>query len=85
MKLSIKGFKSIHELQGFDFLPLTMLTGINSSGKTSLVQSLLLLKQTLESESKEVLRLNGKYISTENEHDLVSGKSETDQFEFVVE
>ena len=85
MKLSIKGFKSIRELQGFDFHPLTMLTGINSSGKTSLVQSLLLLKQTLESESKEVLRLNGKYISTENEHDLVSGKSETDQFEFVVE
>ena len=85
MKLSIKGFKSIHEIKEFSFLPLTMLTGINSSGKTSLVQSLLLLKQTLESETKEVLRLNGKYISTENGHDLVNGKSETDQFGFVIE
>lgn len=85
MKFTVKRFKSIFELKEFEFKPLTMLTGINSSGKTSLVQSLLLLKQTLESESKEVLRLDGKYISTENEHDLVSGKGETDQFEFVIE
>lgn len=85
MKLSIKGFKSIHQLDEFEFAPLTMLTGINSSGKTSLVQSLLLLKQTLESETKEVLRLDGKYISTEKAHDLVSGKNETDQFRFVID
>ena len=85
MKISIKGFKSIHETREFSFLPLTMLTGINSSGKTSLIQSLLLLKQTLESETKEVLRLDGKFISTENEYDLVNGKSETDQFGFIIE
>ena len=85
MKLSIKRFKSVKALNAFEFLPLTMLTGINSSGKTSLTQGLLLLKQTLESESKEVLRLDGKYISTDSEHDLVYGKGDTDQFEFVVE
>lgn len=85
MKLSIKKFKSILELKEFEFSPLTMLTGVNSSGKTSLVQSLLLLKQTLESETKEVLRLDGKYISTEYEHDLVYGKAETDEFGFVIE
>jgi len=85
MILSIRGFKSIQELREFKFSPLTMLTGINSSGKTSLIQTLLLLKQTLESETKEVLRINGKYISTEDEHDLVRGKQETDQFEFVIE
>ena len=85
MKFSVKKFKSIQELREFDFRSLTMLTGINSSGKTSLVQALLLLKQTLESETKEVLRLDGKYISTENEHDLVNGKGETDNLGFVVE
>ena len=85
MKLSIKRFKSILELENFEFKPLTLLTGINSSGKTSLVQSLLLLKQTLESESKEALILDGKYLSADSVHELVFGKNETDQFEFTIE
>lgn len=85
MKLSIKRFKSILELENFEFKPLTLLTGINSSGKTSLVQSLLLLKQTLESESKEALILDGKFLSADSVHELVFGKSETDQFEFTIE
>lgn len=85
MKLSISRFKSIFELDNFEFKPLTMLTGINSSGKTSLVQSLLLLKQTLESESKEALILDGKYISASSVHELVFGKDETDLFAFTIE
>ena len=85
MKLSVNRFKSIFELENFEFKPLTMLTGINSSGKTSLVQSLLLLKQTLESESKEALILDGKYLSASSVHELVFGKDETDQFTFTIE
>lgn len=85
MKLSVNRFKSIFELENFEFKPLTMLTGINSSGKTSLVQSLLLLKQTLESESKEALILDGKYISANSVHELVFGKDETDHFAFTIE
>ncbi len=85
MKLSVNRFKSIFELENFEFKPLTMLTGINSSGKTSLVQSLLLLKQTLESESKEALILDGKYISASSVHELVFGKDETDLFAFTIE
>ena len=85
MKLSVNRFKSIFELENFEFKPLTMLTGINSSGKTSLVQSLLLLKQTLESESKEALILDGKYLSASSVHELVFGKDETDNFAFTIE
>ena len=85
MKLSVNRFKSIFELENFEFKPLTMLTGINSSGKTSLVQSLLLLKQTLESESKEALILDGKYLSASSVHELVFGKDETDHFAFTIE
>lgn len=85
MKISVSRFKSIFELENFEFKPLTMLTGINSSGKTSLVQSLLLLKQTLESESKEALILDGKYISASSVHELVFGKDETDHFAFTIE
>lgn len=46
--LSIKGFKSFWREQGFEVRPLTLLAGSNSSGKSSAIQPLLLLKQTLE-------------------------------------
>jgi len=74
MKLSVWGFKSIKEVREFEFTPLTLLAGINSSGKSSLIQILLLLKQTIESESKEILRLNGPYVYAESLIDLLYGK-----------
>ena len=47
--LSVSGFKSIADDQYLDLRPLTVLAGANSSGKSSFMQPLLLLKQTLES------------------------------------
>src|ERR1700686_1131297 len=47
--LSVRGFKSIAEKQSIRITPLTILAGANSSGKSSMMQPLLLLKQTLES------------------------------------
>jgi len=46
--ISIKGFKSFLEEQRLEIRPLTLLSGVNSSGKSSALQPLLLLKQTLE-------------------------------------
>ncbi len=46
--LSVSGFKSIVEEQTLEVRPLTLLAGANSSGKSSIMQPLLLLKQTLE-------------------------------------
>jgi AAA domain, putative AbiEii toxin, Type IV TA system/AAA ATPase domain len=46
--LSVSGFKSIAEPQTIEVRPLTLLAGANSSGKSSMMQPLLLLKQTLE-------------------------------------
>jgi hypothetical protein len=48
-KIAISGFKSISNEQSVDIKPLTILCGANSSGKSSIMQPLLLLKQTLES------------------------------------
>lgn len=48
-QLAVAGFKSISQEQVIDIAPLTILAGTNSSGKSSIVQPLLLLKQTLES------------------------------------
>lgn len=47
--LSLEGFKSFISKQRVDMPPLCLLSGANSSGKSSLMQPILLLKQTLES------------------------------------
>src|ERR1700730_13313389 len=47
-RIAVEGFKSIAKRQEIEIAPLTILAGANSSGKSSLMQPLLLLKQTLE-------------------------------------
>ena len=47
-KIAVKGFKSIAKEREIDIRPLTILAGANSSGKSSIMQPLLMLKQTLE-------------------------------------
>ncbi len=46
--LSVSGFKSISNEQSIEIKPFTILAGANSSGKSSMMQPLLMLKQTLE-------------------------------------
>jgi predicted ATPase len=47
-RIGVAGFKSIREEQSIELRPLTVLAGANCAGKSSMVQPLLLLKQTLE-------------------------------------
>ena len=47
-KIVVQGFKSIAERRAIDICPLTIIAGANSSGKSSIMQPLLMLKQTLE-------------------------------------
>jgi hypothetical protein len=46
--IHVSGLKSIYSEVCIEFRPLTLLAGANSSGKSSTLQALLLLKQTLE-------------------------------------
>ena len=46
--ISVEGFKSIRDLMELEIGPLTLIAGANSSGKSSVMQPLLLLKQTLD-------------------------------------
>ncbi len=64
-KISVAGFKSIAKEAALDIKPLTLLAGANSSGKSSFMQPLLLMKQTLEWEppfSPTPLLLDGPNI-----------------------
>jgi hypothetical protein len=47
-EITVAGFKSISDEQSIEVRPLTILAGANSSGKSSMMQPLLLLKQTLQ-------------------------------------
>src|SRR6267142_499309 len=47
-EIQVAGFKSISDEQSIEIRPLTILAGANSSGKSSMMQPVLLLKQTLE-------------------------------------
>src|SRR5947209_17837653 len=68
-RIDVRGFKSINREQAIEIRPLTILAGANSSGKSSMMQPLLLLKQTLEAPyDPGALLLNGpnvKFTSVE--------------------
>jgi hypothetical protein len=49
-RIAVTGFKSLATKTDLEIRPLTVLAGANSSGKSSLMQPLLLMKQTLESD-----------------------------------
>lgn len=74
MKLTVRDFKSVSQVDRFEFAPLTVLAGVNSSGKTSLMQVLLLLKQTLGFDGKKPLQFQGPYLYADSLSDLIHGK-----------
>ncbi|HXR33520.1 MAG TPA: AAA family ATPase [Verrucomicrobiae bacterium] len=46
-KWKIGNFKSVRTSTALDFAPLTIFAGANSSGKSSWIQSILMISQTL--------------------------------------
>ncbi|MEB3248924.1 MAG: AAA family ATPase [Merismopediaceae bacterium] len=46
--ITVQGFKSLYEESRIEVRPLTVLAGANSAGKSSIMQPLLMMKQTLE-------------------------------------
>lgn len=61
--IGLKNFKAIREAD-LDLAPLTVLVGENSAGKSSVLQSLLLLAQLASGNSKPgTLGLNGQWLS----------------------
>ena len=75
-KIGLSNFKSWRELD-IDLAPITFLFGVNSSGKTALLQALLLLKQTANSfDPKQHINFGGgrrDYVDFGSYPDLVYG------------
>jgi predicted ATPase len=63
-----------------DFKPLTVLCGANSSGKSSLLQSLLLIAQTMRHQNEDIpLILNGAFTSLGTFDDIKTKLSNCDE------
>jgi predicted ATPase len=79
-KWKVFNFKSIREETELDLGPLTIFAGANSSGKSTFIQSVLLVAQTLAHKvgSRSVV-LNGAFTSLGQFDDLKSNDSESNQ------
>lgn len=79
-KWKVFNFKSIREETALDLGPLTIFAGANSSGKSTFIQSVLLVAQTLAHKvgSRSVV-LNGALTSLGQFDDLKSNGGESDQ------
>lgn len=76
-KIIVSGYKSISQEQSIEIRPLTILAGANSSGKSSMIQPLLLLKQTLEaSYDPGPLLLDGPNVRFTSAEQLLSHTKE---------
>ena len=71
--ISVRGFKCFATESRIEIRPLTILAGANSSGKSSIMQPLLLMKQTLEATyDPGALLLNGPNVKQTAFEQLVS-------------
>lgn len=68
-EITVSGFKSIRSKQTLRIRKLTIISGANSSGKSSMLQPLLIIKQSLESPydpgTLRILGVNAKFQSGE--------------------
>lgn len=74
-KVQIKNFKSLRDIE-IELRGLTLITGVNSSGKSSFIQALLLLKQNEDRHFYTIkdikyANINDKYVRLGNKKDIL--------------
>ena len=87
--ISVRGFKSLANACSLEIRPLTILAGANSSGKSSAIQPLLLMKQTLDATyDPGSLRLDGpnvRFTSTAQLLSNIAGGQSSQEFKIGLE
>ena len=82
--IEIENFKSYVTKQCIDISDLSVLLGANSSGKSTALQALLAMKQTMECNSPdEELLLSGKYVALGDFDDVISDRTK-EYFNFAI-
>lgn len=76
-ELWLEGFKAFKEFQEIELAPLTLIFGANSSGKSSIIQSLLMLKQSaLANKGEDFLVLRGDAVDLGSFRNVIHGHNE---------
>ena len=87
-KIELKNFKTFDE-ETFTLRPLTLIAGVNSMGKSSVIQSLLLLKQSYELEyltrTDKQVRLKHDFVDLESAGSLCYSKADERVVEIALE
>lgn len=83
--MRIENYKTLLEAE-FPLTSLNLFSGLNGMGKSSLMQTLLLLRQSFEKNTlpSKGLLLNGSYINLGMGNDVFSVDSEEEQIKFLV-
>ena len=79
-KIHLKNFKALRDTGELEIKPITFLVGPNSSGKTSLIQAILALRQTVRSQDPQTpLILDDEYINLGSYRDVVFKHNEKNE------
>src|ERR1700733_2778811 len=83
LQMRLQNYRLFQDSGWFTIAPLTCLVGRNSSGKSSILSSILLLKQSIEQDgpgwgAASALVLSGQYCDLGNYVDLVHNHHESD-------
>lgn len=71
--ITLENYKCFKDKIDIDIAPLTVLCGVNSSGKSSILKSLLMMKQTVEKESPyNKLSFIGNYVDNGYWEDIIN-------------
>ncbi len=82
--VSLKGYKCFESAK-FDLGRINVFTGYNGRGKSSLIQALLMLSQSVLKGDLRTLEVNGCYIHQESFDDILSKITQKNQFTIQVE
>jgi predicted ATPase len=85
-EIGIENFKAFGKMQRIPLKPITLLYGPNSSGKSSIMQALLLLKQTLEEpgDDKIILLHKGNLVDLGGYQEFINGHDKKKVFRLAV-
>ena len=85
--ITLENYKCFKDKTTIDIAPLTVLCGVNSSGKSSILKSLLMMKQTVEKDTPyNKLSFMGNYVDNGYFDDIVNSTiRENDDATFTIE
>ena len=83
--ISLYQFKNYAEEVTIPFSALNIIYGSNGKGKSTMLQALMLLSQTLRAEDKlQHLRINGEFVSLDRFEDILCSYAETSEEEIHI-